>query len=106
MWRKIYNRELYSLFKESNIAKLIKIRRLGWAGHILRASEQRTVKKIFKTMSEGTRKIGRPKTRWEDCVRQDVRILGIQNWRSTALDIQKWRKLLKNASAHIGLPCQ
>ncbi|PSN35610.1 hypothetical protein C0J52_24478 [Blattella germanica] len=61
----------------------------------MRASEQRTVKKIFKTMPEGTRKIGMPKTRWEDCVRKDVRILEIQNWRRTALDRQKWWYFLK-----------
>ncbi|PSN30452.1 hypothetical protein C0J52_28471 [Blattella germanica] len=57
-------------------------------------------------MPEGTRKIGRPKTRWEDCVRQDVRILLTQNWRSTALDRQKWRELLMKTRAHIRLSCQ
>ncbi|PSN34767.1 hypothetical protein C0J52_21181 [Blattella germanica] len=58
---------------------------------------------MFKTMPEGTSNIGMPKTRWEDCVRQDVRILGIQNWRNTALDRQKF---LKKGRAHIGLSCQ
>ncbi|PSN49895.1 hypothetical protein C0J52_14941 [Blattella germanica] len=57
-------------------------------------------------MPEGTRKIRRPKTRWEDSVGQDVRILGIQNWRSTALDRQKWRELPKKARVHIGLRCR
>ncbi|PSN49954.1 hypothetical protein C0J52_18193 [Blattella germanica] len=49
------DQELYSLFKEPDIVKFIKIRRLEWAGHILCASEQRTV----KTVPEGTRKIGK-----------------------------------------------
>ena len=69
VWRKRYNHGLYSLFKEPDIVKLIKIRRLEWAGHVLRASDQRTMKKVFKTMAEGTRKVGRPNMRWEDCVR-------------------------------------
>ena len=76
VWRKRYNHELYNLFKELDIVKLTKIRRLEWAGHVLRASDQRTMKKVFKTMPEGTRKVGRPKMRWEDCVRQDVKDIG------------------------------
>ena len=89
VWRKRYNHELYNLFKEPDIVKLIKIRRLEWAGHLLRASDQRTMKKVFKTMPERTRKVGRPEMRWEDCVRQDIRTLGIRNWRSVALNRQE-----------------
>ena len=63
VWRKRYNHELYSLFKEPDIVKFIKIRRLEWSGHVLRASDQRIMKKVFKTMPEGTRKVGRPKMR-------------------------------------------
>ena len=63
VWRKRYNHELYSLFKEPDIAKFIKIRTLEWAGHVLRDSGQRIMKKVFKTMPEGTRKVGRPKMR-------------------------------------------
>ena len=100
-----YNHELYSLFKEPDIVKFIKIRRLEWAGHVLRASDQRIMKKVFKTMPEGTRKVGRPKMRWEDCVRQDIRTLGIRNWRSVALSRQAWRELLRKAKAHTGLSC-
>ena len=56
-------------------------------------------------MPEGTRKVGRPKMRWEDCVRQDIRTLGIKNWRSVALNRQEWRELLRKAKAHTGLSC-
>ena len=68
-------------------------------------SDQRTMKKVFKTMPEGTRKVGRPKMRWKDCVRQDIRTLGIRNWRSIALNRQEWRELLRKAKAHTGLLC-
>ena len=64
------------LFKEPDIVKPIKIRRLEWAEHILRASDERTTKKIRKTMPEVTRKVGKPKLRWEDCVRQDITDIG------------------------------
>ena len=46
--------------EDPDIVKHIKIRRLEWAGHALRASDQRTVNKIFKTMPEGARNVGRP----------------------------------------------
>jgi hypothetical protein len=67
-WRKRYNYEFYKLFNEPDIIKYIKINRLSWAGHIIRMENNRTVKKVFNTRPEGTRKIGRPKLRWEDGV--------------------------------------
>jgi hypothetical protein len=41
----------------------------------------RTVKKLFNTRPEGTRKTGRPKLRWEDDVTQDIMALGVKNWK-------------------------
>ena len=46
-WRPGWNTELYSLYKEPNIVKDIKIRRSGWAGHIIRMEEERIPKKRF-----------------------------------------------------------
>jgi hypothetical protein len=62
-----------------------------------------TVKKVFDTRPEGTRKIGRPKLRWEDGVIQDITALGVKNWRNVAVDREDWRKLLKKDRAHTGL---
>jgi len=47
-WRPRLNSELYSLYTEPNIMEDIKIRRLGWAGHIIRMEEERIPKKGFK----------------------------------------------------------
>jgi hypothetical protein len=80
-WRRRYNHELYKLFNEPDITGYIKVKRLERAGHLIRTSENRTIKKIFNTKPEGTRKVGRPKLRWEECVYQDIRILGVKNWR-------------------------
>ena len=44
-WRPRWNNELYSLYKELNIVEDIKIRRLEWAGHIIRMEEERIPKK-------------------------------------------------------------
>jgi hypothetical protein len=60
-WRRRYNHELYKLFNEPDITGYIKAKRLEWAGHLVRTSEIRNIKKIFNTKPEGTRKVGRPK---------------------------------------------
>jgi hypothetical protein len=85
-WRRRYNHELYKLFNEPDITGYIKAKRLEWAGHLIRTSENRTIKKIFNTKPEGTR----PNLRWEECVCQDIRILGVKNWRSVALNREEW----------------
>ena len=61
-WRPRWNSELYSLYKEPNMAKDIKIRRLGWAGHIIRMEEERIPKKILNGKFYTTRPLGRPRT--------------------------------------------
>jgi hypothetical protein len=52
------------------------------------------IKKVCNIKPEGTREVGRPSLRWEECVWQDIRILGIRNWRSAALDDVEKRKFL------------
>jgi hypothetical protein len=54
------------------------VKRLEWAGHIVRVSENRTIKKVFNTKPEGSGKAGRPRLRREDCVGQDIRIFGVK----------------------------
>jgi len=105
-WRKRYNHELYELFNDSNIVNYIKTKRLAWAGHLIRMSNERTLKKIFNTKPEGTRSVGRPKLRWEDGVVQDMRVLGVNSWKKAALDRDEWAKLLKKARVHQGLLSQ
>jgi hypothetical protein len=105
-WRRRYNHELYKLFNEREIIGYIKAKRLEWAGHLIRTSENRTIKKVFNTKPEGNKKVGRPKLRWEECVRQDIRILSVKNLRSVALNREEWRIILRKASVHKGLSCQ
>jgi hypothetical protein len=69
-------------------------------------NNDRTLKKIFSTKSDGTRSVGRPKLRSEDGVDQDMRILGVKNWKKVAHDRDEWSKLLKKARAHQGLSSQ
>jgi hypothetical protein len=56
---------------------------------------------VFHSISEG-----RPKLRWKDSLDQDMRILGVKNWKKVALNRDEWAKLLKKARALQGLSSQ
>jgi hypothetical protein len=105
-WRKRHNYELYEILNKPNIFNYIKVKRLAWAGHLVRVNNDRTLKKIFNTKPDGARSVGRPKLRWEDGVDQDIRTLGVNSWKKVALNRDEWAKLLKKARAHQGLSSQ
>jgi hypothetical protein len=81
----------------------LEVKRLAWAGHLVRMNNDRTIKKIFNTKPDGVSSVGRPKLRWEDGIDQDIRILGVKNWRKVALNRDEWAKNLKKARAYLGL---
>jgi hypothetical protein len=77
--------------------------RIRWLGHVERMSNDRMPKMILNAKMEGDRKRGRPKKRWINDVEQDLRKLGIRNWRSRAGDRQRWRAVVREAKVHPGL---
>jgi hypothetical protein len=105
-WQKRYNYELYETFEEPNVVTYIKVKRLAWAGNLVHMNNDRTIKKIFNTKADGVRSVGRPRLRWEGGVDQDIRILGVKNWKKVTLNRDEWAKLLKKARAHLGLSSQ
>jgi hypothetical protein len=74
VWSIKYNDELYNIYKEPSIVKMIKIARLEWLGHIARMEDNAPCKKITFSQPEGSRKKGRPKLRWLDSVLKDLKI--------------------------------
>jgi hypothetical protein len=95
-WRPRWNNELYSLYKEPNIVEDIKIRRLEWAGQIIRMEDERVLNGNFHTT--------RPGTRWTDVVQRDaLQLLGIRGWRRRAANRDEWRHLMGEAMARKGL---
>ena len=81
----------------------IKIRRLGWAGHIMRMEEERIPKKVLNGNLYTTRPVGRPRTRWADVAQRDaLQLLGIREWRR-AENRDEWRGLMREAKARKGL---
>jgi len=69
-------------------------------------NNDKTIKKIFNTKLDGVRSGGRPKLQWEDVVDQDIRLLGVKNWKKVALNRDEWAKLPKKTRAHQGLSSQ
>ena len=65
-WRKLHNEELNDLYSSPNIVRVIKLRRMRWAGHVARMGEKSGVYRVLVGKPEGKRLLGRPRHRWED----------------------------------------
>jgi hypothetical protein len=79
---KLHNDELHNLYSSPNIVRVIKSRRMWWAGHVARMGERRGVYRVLVGRPEGKRPLGRPRRRWEDNIKMDLREMGIDgaNW--------------------------
>jgi heme oxygenase len=75
----------------NDITNYIKAQRLSWFGHLHRMLEERMVKKLYKWKPMLTRPLGRPKNRWENDIRNDMKKLKIKNWTSYIQDRNKWK---------------
>jgi hypothetical protein len=64
LWRKLHNDELHSLYSSPNIVRVIKSRRMRWAGHVVRMGEGRDFYRVLVGRPEGMRPLGRPKRKW------------------------------------------
>jgi hypothetical protein len=62
--KKLHNEELNDLYSLPNIVRVVKSRRMGWAGHVARTGEDRGVHRVLVGKSEGKRPLGRPRSRW------------------------------------------
>ena len=71
-WRKLHNEELSDLYSSSNIVRVIKSKRMRWAGHVARMEERIGVYRVLVGKPEGKR----PRRRWEDNIKMDLQELG------------------------------
>jgi hypothetical protein len=63
------------LYSSPNIIRHIKAKRMRWAGHVARIEEGREVLRVLVEKLEEKRSLGRPKRRWEDGIRMDLRAI-------------------------------
>ena len=76
-WGRLHNEELHSLYRSPNIVRVIKSRRLGWAGHVARMEEDRSAFKILTDKPTEKRPLGRYRLRWEDNIRMNLEEISI-----------------------------
>jgi hypothetical protein len=82
----------------------INIRRLGWAGHILRIEDEGILEEVLNGKFHNTRPVEKPRTRWEDVVRRNTpEILGTRGWKRRAESREEWRRLLREIREQKGL---
>ncbi|KAJ4439201.1 hypothetical protein ANN_07318 [Periplaneta americana] len=98
-WRKLHNTELHALYSSLDIIRNIKSKRLKWVGHIARMGESRNAYRVLVGRPEGKRPLGRPRRRWEDNIKMDLREVGYDDreWINLAQDRDRWRAYVRAA---------
>jgi hypothetical protein len=95
-WIKLHDEELHGLYTSPSIVRVIKARRVRWAGHVARMGEVKGAY-ILVGEPEGRRPLGRPRRRWEDDgIRMDLGEVGFGDldWMHLAQDRDRWRALV------------
>jgi hypothetical protein len=95
-WRKLHNEELHGLYSSPNIIRMIKSRKTRWAGHVARMWEMRNAYIILIGNPKGKRPFGRPRRRWEDNSKMDLRETELEVVAGILLaqDRDRWRALV------------
>jgi len=104
-WRRLHNEELNDLNPSPNIVRVMKSRRMRWAGHVARMADERGVYRFLVRKPERKRPLGRPRRRWVDNIRMDLREVGCGYMDSIGLaqDRDKWLTLV-SAVMNLGVP--
>ena len=99
-WRLKTNEELEKTINNENIVRCIKYKRLSWLGHVERMTNERVAKTIFKWKPYETRPKGSPRVRWEDDVRNDLREMGMNNWKQRMQERKQWKEINDQDKTH------
>jgi hypothetical protein len=97
-WRQLHNEELHNLYSSPSIIRIIKSRRMRWAGHVARMGEKRNVCRLLAGKPELRRPLGRPRRRWKNNIKMDISEirLSVVDWIGLAQDRYRWRALVNS----------
>jgi hypothetical protein len=97
-WRKLHNEELCDMYSSPSIIRIIKFRRMRWAGNVARMGEKRNVYRLLVGKPKGRRPLGSPRHRWVDNIRTDLG--GVDwddvDWIGLAHERNTWRALVNS----------
>jgi len=98
-WRRLHNEKLNDLYSSPNIVRVIKSRRMRWAGHVACMGEERGTYRVLVGKPEGRRPLRRPRRGWVDNIRMDLQEVGCgyMDWIGLARDRDRWRTLVSAA---------
>jgi hypothetical protein len=104
-WRKVHNVEIHNLYSSPYIIRMIKSKRMRWAGNVARMGEKMNAYRVLLGKPEGKRPLGRTGRRWEDNIKIDLRRVGwgSMDWIDVAQDRDQWRPLV-NTVMNIRVP--
>jgi hypothetical protein len=103
-WRRLHNEELNDLYSSLNIVRVIKSRRMRWAGHVVCMRERRGAYRILVRRPEGRRPLGRPRRRWEDNIKMDLQAVGWDMDRIELAQDRDWWQDVVNAVRNLRVP--
>jgi hypothetical protein len=95
-WRKLHNEELCDFYSSPSIIRIIKSRRMRWAGHVARMGAKRNMYRLLVGKPEGKRLLRRPRHRWVDNFGMDLGEVGWGDvdWIGLARYRNRWRALV------------
>lgn len=92
-WRRRYNKELYNMLELAPVT-FIKGQRIQWIGHIMRRGENEAARVALEWRPQGKIHRGRPRKRWIDMVEENLKTLGVEDWREAVQDRDGWRSVV------------
>jgi hypothetical protein len=90
--------KFHDLYSSPSIIRIMKTRRMRWAGHVARMGEKRNAYRLLAGMPEGRRPLGRPRRRCVGNIRMDLVEVGWGDvdWIGLAEDRDRWRALVNS----------
>jgi hypothetical protein len=98
-WRKFHNEELHDLYSSPSIIRIVKSRRMRWAGHVTRMEEKRNAYRLLVGKPEGKRPLGRPRHRWVDNIRMELSMDLVD-----LAEDRVWWKAVVNTAMNVRVP--